>query len=271
MRRNRIPVSPYLFHPREAAPPPSRPERPIPMTRPYFIAALSKFALFAGFLLLSASPLPAAASGAPQPEEINRETIRIGESTFTIPEPWSGNRIHAPARAMSEFAQIPTDHTKNETRLYVVKEAHTALLSMMQAAKADGIILLVESGYRSQGYQKKIFSRMLGEGRSFDDIIRYVAPPGYSEHALGTAVDFYPSNWEFARLPDYAWLRENGARYGFKETYPRRNSMNYPWEAWHWRYHPDIGAAASASPTTPETPSKEQNRMPELEGSGQQG
>jgi len=165
------------------------------------------------------------------------ESIRIEETSYPIPKPWAGNRISAPSLPMSAFQMIPVDHTRDRTHLYVVTEAHNALVKLLDAAKEDGILLRIESGYRSPGYQKKIFSRMLDEGREFEDIIRYVAPPGYSEHALGTAVDFYPSNWEFARLPAYNWLQEHAPQYGFTETYPAHNNRNYPWEAWHWTYH----------------------------------
>lgn len=168
--------------------------------------------------------------------DISEETIRIGDTVYAIPEPWIGNSISAPALSGDAFSRIPVEHTRDGSNLYVLKAAHSALLRLLAAAKDDGIILEVESGYRSPAYQKKIFSRMLSEGRYFDDIIRYVAPPGYSQHALGTAVDFYPSNWRFSDLPDYVWLREHAAEYGFTETYPQHNSLSYPWEAWHWSY-----------------------------------
>jgi D-alanyl-D-alanine carboxypeptidase len=179
---------------------------------------------------------PACAMANSPSQAAQPETVTIGESTFEIPEPWIGNKIRERSIAQSEFRMIPVDHTKNGTKLFIKKDAHTALLKLLEAAKQDGITLRVESGYRSRTYQKKIFVRMLDEGREFEDIIRYVAPPGYSQHALGTAVDFFPSNWQFASLADYEWLRDNGETFGFTETYPKNNVLRYPWEAWHWNY-----------------------------------
>ncbi len=75
---------------------------------------------------------------------------------------------------------------------------------------------------------------MMAKGRTFDDIIRYVAPPGYSEHMLGNAVDFYPSNWRFAETPQHAWLLKNANDFGFFNTYSQYNTLHMPWEAWHW-------------------------------------
>ena len=166
------------------------------------------------------------------------ETVTIGGESYPIPAPWTGNRIPAPKFEFEDFGQIPVDHTKNGSRLYITAEAQQALIKLLNAAKEDGLVLRIESGYRSPGYQKRIFLKMIEEGRTFDDIIRYVAPPYYSEHARGTAVDFYPSNWRFAELPDYTWLRNNAADFGFTETYPEHNKLKYPWESWHWNYNP---------------------------------
>jgi len=76
----------------------------------------------------------------------------------------------------------------------------------------------------------------MAAGRTWDDLVRYVAPPGYSEHMLGIAVDLYPSNWRFAATPAYAWLKEHAAEYHFVESYPEFNLESFPWEAWHWKY-----------------------------------
>lgn len=185
-------------------------------------------------LLLPASGL-AAESTIPQKQEL-LETFVVDETTFVIPEPWSGNRISAPSPASLDFRMISQAHTFNGTKIYIEKDARDALQTLMDAAKEEGVYLTVNSGFRSYNYQMRIFTRMMKEGRSYEDVIRYVAPPGYSQHALGTAVDFYPSNWEFAELSAYTWLRENARKFGFEETYPRINEFGYPWEAWHWNY-----------------------------------
>lgn len=167
------------------------------------------------------------------------ESITLGDEVYEIPEPWIGNRIPVPEIPQSSFRMIPPLHAHKEAHLYITQDAHSALLELFKAALEDGLHLKIESGYRSPGYQKKIFIRMINEGREFNDIVRYVAPPGYSQHALGTAVDFYPSNWRFADLAEYKWLQDNAADFGFTETYPEKNSLHYPWESWHWIYNPE--------------------------------
>jgi len=164
------------------------------------------------------------------------ETVIIGSERFQVPEPWTGNRLFPTTRNLDELKKIPEDSTYNNSEIFILKEAYEPLLSMLEQARLDGVELTVESAYRSINYQTRIFLRMLEQGRSFEDIIRYVAPPGYSQHMLGTAMDFYPSNWEFAETEQYRWLQENGPRFGFEETYSRINRFMMPWEAWHWNY-----------------------------------
>ncbi len=164
----------------------------------------------------------------------SRETFTINGTKYEIPPPWCGNRLKDPHLDVSSLAQIPVKYTKDQTKLYIRKETLPHLVALLEKAEADGLLIQVQSAYRSAAYQKKIFERMMAKGRTFDDIVRYVAPPGYSEHMLGNAVDFYPSNWRFAETPQHAWLLKNANDFGFFNTYPQYNTLHMPWEAWHW-------------------------------------
>lgn len=171
------------------------------------------------------------------PERDERvETVVIGGEAYSVPPPWLGNRVVARRFDSSDFRRVPVEHTHNEGKVYVLALAHGPLVDLLRAADEDGIPLEIDSGYRSERYQKRIFRRMLAEGRSFDDIVRYVAPPGYSQHMLGTAVDFFPSDWRFADTAAYTWLRENARRFGFEETYAPDSPTKFPREAWHWNF-----------------------------------
>ena len=164
------------------------------------------------------------------------EIVTINGIDFQVPEPWSGNRLFPTSLPLDALEQIPLDFAHNRSQVFLLAEAHAPLLDMLEQAAADGIELKVESAYRSKRYQSRIFQRMLAQGSSFDDIIRYVAPPGYSQHMLGTAVDFYPSNWRFAETKQYQWLMEHAAEFGFEQTYSQNNRYQMPWESWHWNY-----------------------------------
>lgn len=169
------------------------------------------------------------------PEEYH-ETVLIDGTEYLVPPPWAGNRIEASPLSPESFGQIPVDFTHDGTKIYILTTALGPLLDLLHQAREDGIELRVESGYRSERYQRLIFKRMMAEGKTFADIVRYVAPPGYSQHMLGMAVDFHPSTWEFADTPAYAWLKENAQEFGFEEAYSQDNALHIPWEAWHWAY-----------------------------------
>jgi D-alanyl-D-alanine carboxypeptidase len=190
-------------------------------------------------LLSSATQSRAAEIGAREPAAIDRtgiETLIIDGKHYLIPPPWAGHRMAVPSLPAGSFRLIPREHAYNGTTVHIHVSAFAPLLALLRQARIDGIDLQVESGYRSERYQRLIFSRMLAAGRDFDDIIRFVAPPGYSQHQLGTAVDFYPSDWRFAATADYAWLQDNAARFCFEQTYSRDNKEGMPWEAWHWNH-----------------------------------
>jgi len=164
------------------------------------------------------------------------ETVTINGALYQVPEPYTGNRLFPTYLPLEKLKQIPEQYTHNKSKLYVLDKAHLPLLNMLEKAKEDGIEMKIDSSYRSKNYQERIFQRMLTNGRNFDDIVRYVAPPGYSQHMLGTALDFHPSNWSFADTVQYRWLLENGNELGFEQTYSKYNRYKMPWESWHWNY-----------------------------------
>lgn len=163
------------------------------------------------------------------------ETVTIDGITYPVPERWIGQKLNTPPLKAPALVRIPQELTENQSTIYIVQEACAALVAMAARAMADGITLLVDSGYRSARYQQKIFINHMEKGRNFNKLSRYMAPPGYSEHMLGTVVDFIPGDWRFADTPAHAWLLEHAGEFGFYESYPE-NDPHHPWEPWHWRY-----------------------------------
>ncbi|MBM9537484.1 M15 family metallopeptidase [Desulfobulbus alkaliphilus] len=160
---------------------------------------------------------------------------------YPIPPPWAGNKIEPSGNVVEKLRKIPRELTHDRTEIYLHEKAVAPLKAMTSAAAEEGVALEVHSGYRSARYQRTIIKQLMARGRTFDDIIRYVAPPGYSEHMLGTVVDFYPSNWTFVDTEAYQWLRLHAGEYGFIETYHQNNRTGHPWEPWHWKYEPPPG------------------------------
>lgn len=168
--------------------------------------------------------------------ETSGETVHILETEFPVPEPWTGRRVRVPRDTVANLALIPPELTLNGMEISLRREALVQLERMAAAARDEGVRLLVDSGYRSAAYQRTIYERRLGAGERFEDIVRHTAPPGYSRHALGLAVDFHPSASGFQNSDSYRWLRRHAQDYGFHETYHRGNTLGVVWEPWHWEY-----------------------------------
>ena len=116
-------------------------------------------------------------------------------------------------------------------------EARDALWKMaVEFEKQFSEPLVVISGYRSAEYQQ----RMWNLWKCTDTLC---APPGYSEHQLGLAVDLFDATTETeyyknAQYRKYiAWLTLHAAEYGYSQSYQKWEYIDaYEVEPWHWRY-----------------------------------
>lgn len=131
----------------------------------------------------------------------------------------------------------------NEPVQYMRKEANEALKKMADDAKKEGYILLNNSSYRSYFEQEDIYAYYLEEyGQEYCD--DYVGDPGVSEHQSGLAIDLTSQSVEdgdyfvFGESPDYDWVVDHCASYGFVLRYPEDKSdiTNVANEPWHFRY-----------------------------------
>jgi len=165
------------------------------------------------------------------------ETIKIDGVAYPVPERWCGRKLEKSKRADSKnLARLPADLSLDSSKIYVTPETKKALVKMAAAAQNSGISLMIDSGFRSVWYQREIIRRRMQQGENYDKLITFIAPPGYSEHHTGRAVDFVPSEAPFAFTETYKWLKENAADFGFHETYPEDTTGTIPWESWHWVY-----------------------------------
>ncbi len=109
---------------------------------------------------------------------------------------------------------------------------------MLKAAKKEGVDLWVVSAYRSFGQQAQLkgaYTVTYGSGAN-----AFSADQGFSEHQLGTTVDFTTSGIGggldgFGSTAAYQWLLSNAHKYGFVLSYPENNGY-YVYEPWHWRF-----------------------------------
>jgi hypothetical protein len=94
---------------------------------------------------------------------------------------------------------------------------------MVAAAGADGLALMVVSGFRSDAEQAELFAAHPDP--------TWVAPPGQSLHRCATELDLGPAS-------AYGWLAANAGRFGFVQR--------YSWESWHY------GFSSGPAPCSPE-------------------
>ena len=118
-------------------------------------------------------------------------------------------------------------------------EAASHWHAMVAAAEADGVTLLIVSGFRSYEYQAALIRKKINAGQVITDILAVNAAPGHSEHHTGLAVDIAtpgsrPLTEEFENSDAFRWLEANAATVGFAMSFPRGNPWGIIYEPWHW-------------------------------------
>ena len=138
------------------------------------------------------------------------------------------------------LSDAPVDYRSTKSNNYQV---HSNILSylekMIDAGKTDTVSILVQSAYRSfsdQAILKSNYKVVYGAGTANS----FSADQGYSEHQLGTAIDFTTLKTNgtlegFNKTPEYKWMTDNAYKYGFILSYPAGNKY-YKYEPWHWRF-----------------------------------
>lgn len=174
--------------------------------------------------------LTATVSTLDQLAKIDKQLLEKYSSVYFL------NENYAPANLTQIDAQYLNRPDRPEQFL---TGAYAHLTALLNAAHQDHIALQILSAYRSSGTQstlKTSYRVTYGAGTAN----AFSADQGYSEHQLGTAVDFTtPSTGSiligFDKSSSYFWLEANAYIYGFILSYPKGN-MYFVFEPWHWRY-----------------------------------
>ena len=142
-----------------------------------------------------------------------------------------------PEAEILEIAEIGSDGREH----LLIPEAAAAWRRLKEAARQAGSSLFLVSAYRSVERQVQIIRRKLDAGQAIEDILRVSAPPGFSQHHSGRAVDLAVAGTPaledgFDQTPAFAWLQRHSEEFGFLLFYPRNNPYGYRYEPWHWYY-----------------------------------
>ncbi len=103
--------------------------------------------------------------------------------------------------------------------------------------KQTGLGFAIYSGFRTAQDQAGLYqewSKVLGVNSE-----TRAAPPGHSEHQLGTATDLVLANGNnIYPSTAWTWLDQNAQKYGFVMSYrfSQQSDTGYQFEPWHWRF-----------------------------------
>jgi zinc D-Ala-D-Ala carboxypeptidase len=115
---------------------------------------------------------------------------------------------------------------------------------MLGAAQAAGVNINTISAFRSVSEQQRLFFDVKAErAQAASKRAEVSAPPNYSEHHTGYAVDLGDNatpaanlNESFDQTAAFKWLAANAARYSFELSFRQNNTQGVSYEPWHWRY-----------------------------------
>jgi zinc D-Ala-D-Ala carboxypeptidase len=144
--------------------------------------------------------------------------------------------------------ELALAETSSEGRQHLMIPAAAGAWQAMKAeAYKDGIVLDIVSAFRDVEEQAQIIRDKQARGMTMETILTLSAPPGYSEHHTGRAVDINtPGCAEreepFEHTDAFRWLNAHASRFGFVLSYPRGNALGFIYEPWHWFYQPGVQA-----------------------------
>lgn len=149
---------------------------------------------------------------------------------------------------------------------------------MVAAARADGVSLVPLSGFRSVEEQQYLFFGIKAErGLRAEDRATVSAPPGYSEHHTGYAIDIGDGNQpetnfeqSFETTAAFRWLRENAAFYSFELSFEKGEPGLVSYEPWQWRFVGDRHSLETFYGTAGEPASSSASRSSRQPQSSQQ-
>ena len=181
------------------------------------------------------------------PTTTTRAAATATATTLSIDEPgslwWVVNRQRPlPGGYVPDdlvIPDVPFDPQSGVTHLSL--PAAQAFEAMVADAATAGFRLQLNSGYRSQEQQQRLYDRNVEDyGQEVAD--QRVALPGTSEHQTGLAVDVgevgLPLDEVFGDTASARWVQDNAHRFGLIVRYPPDKAAitGYANEPWHLRY-----------------------------------
>ncbi|MEM8779055.1 MAG: M15 family metallopeptidase [Cyanobacteria bacterium P01_G01_bin.49] len=189
--------------------------------------------------LLVLRPFSKRADVKPSPVVSSQPTPLVEPSPS--PDPTENILGHLPYEEASP-SQLKVVTSDGRIKLRV--SAADSFLKMQRDARASGIILTPISGFRTVAEQEYLFFEVKRQRNQETRTRAEVsAPPKYSEHHTGYAIDIGDGNVpatnlspSFEKTAAFRWLQTNAAKYSFELSFPPNNPQGISYEPWHWRY-----------------------------------
>lgn len=164
--------------------------------------------------------------------------------------------IHRHCPPTDSKVLLPIGKSRDEKLSHFARpETVLAYKSMANAARLGGTALHVIWAFRDPSLQRQQFEEAKKKHGARHGI-RWLAPPGFSEHQTGWVLDIgdgedpeADDNPLFERTKAFAWLKENAARYHFELSFPPGNWQGVSYEPWHWRFVGTAEARRAFHPT----------------------
>ena len=200
----------------------------------------------------SPTPIGACIDRNPAEGELALVTLVYGISREYKPSDLVNLGDHIPLRVTLGYP--------SQVRQSVIEPLSQMINDMLEAGLEPQII----SGYRSFASQTLAWNKWLEQVGDRASIVS--APPGHSEHQLGTTVDFGSPelaaivgdedvgfHTDFYKTSESQWLVENAYKYGFTLSFTREtfDISGLYYEPWHYRYvGPDMAGFLRDSGST---------------------
>lgn len=159
---------------------------------------------------------------------------------------------------VNKYSQLPDSWEENielvdaknawDEDIKVEKEAYKEYEKLRKALEKEGVIIKLDSVYRSVKDQQQLWDDWSKDPELGIDYVRkYVAVPGYSEHHTGLALDIciekegeliYENDAMIAEREIFSKIHSKLADYGFILRYLENKDdiTGYAYEPWHLRY-----------------------------------
>lgn len=156
------------------------------------------------------------------------------------------NRYNKLPCPVGNLVRLPMSCTFGDRIIYLEEKTAKAFEIMCEVARTQGIWLYAKQGYRSLDEQRKLI-QYYTEREGAEAAALRCAPPGYSEHHSGLAIDVNGGVYKDGKKVEdsasvWAWVHDHCYEFGFflKNLPGKEHVTGTRAEPWHVRYLGDL-------------------------------